>query len=290
MKMHSIAAALLAVGLAFPAFAVELTPPAEPKGSVPVVTLPKGEPIIVSELLLEEMTWPEIRDALAKGKTTVIIPTGGAEQTGPHIVTGKHNFILEYTSLMIAHRLGDTLVAPIIPIVPEGSISPPEGNMLHPGTISLRPSTFAALLEDTARSLKQHGFKTICLIGEHGGSQPVLKVVAEGLSEEWKKEGVKVLYINEYYDEQNGQLEALKKMGQNDPNPQAHGGLADTSEMMAVKPKGVREQLRGPYGANDFATLGVDGSSNKASLIIGAKLVDLKVEGAVKQIKRERQK
>lgn len=273
--MKFIAPALCAVLLlAAPAYAEEA--PQKPK------------PLRASDLLMEEMTSPEIRDAIAAGKATVIVPTGGTEQNGPHIVLGKHNFILEYTSMMIAYRLGDALVAPVIPLVPEGGITPPEGNMSFAGTLSLRPETFAALLEDTARSLKQHGFKTICFIGEHGASQNVQKQVAEKLTAEWKDEGVKVLHINEYYDEHNGQLAALKAMGEQDPDPQAHGGLADTSEMLAVKPKGVREALRGPYTAADWQKLGVQGPSDRASVIIGAKLVDLKVEGAVKQIRRER--
>jgi hypothetical protein len=34
---------------------------------------------------IEELTWTEIRDAIKAGKTTVILPTGGTEQNGPHM-------------------------------------------------------------------------------------------------------------------------------------------------------------------------------------------------------------
>lgn len=234
------------------------------------------------------MTWMEIADALKQGKTTIIIPTGGVEQTGPHLVTGKHNFILQYTAKHIAEGLKDALVGPTLPVVPEGNITPPEGHMAFAGTVSLSRNTFAALLEDVARSFKQHGFKTICFIGEHGASQDVQKTVAEKLTEEWKADGVRVIHVNEYYDEHNGQSEALAKIDEKDQNPQAHGGLADTSEMLFAYPQGVRKALTGHHDKQEFATLGVDGASDHATAAIGKEMLSLKIKAAVRQIERER--
>ena len=42
-------------------------------------------------MLLEELTWTEVRDVVRAGKTTIIVPTGGTEQNGPHMALGKHN-------------------------------------------------------------------------------------------------------------------------------------------------------------------------------------------------------
>src|SRR5437879_5905437 len=78
----------------------------------------------VDSVFIEELTWMEIRDAMKTGKTTVIIPTGGVEQNGPYLVTGKHNYILRATTEAIARKLGNALVAPIVPFVPEGDIEP----------------------------------------------------------------------------------------------------------------------------------------------------------------------
>jgi len=72
-------------------------------------------------VFLEELTWPEVRDAIQAGKTTVLIATGGTEQNGPHMVLGKHNFIVKHTAEQIARRLGDALVAPVVAYVPEGN-------------------------------------------------------------------------------------------------------------------------------------------------------------------------
>src|SRR5262249_51135649 len=88
----------------------------------------------VDTIFIEEMTWMEVRDALKSGKDTVLIPTGGVEQNGPYLATGKHDVVLRATSEAIARKLGNTLVAPIVPFVPEGDIEPPTSHMKYPGT------------------------------------------------------------------------------------------------------------------------------------------------------------
>ena len=85
-------------------------------------------------VFLEDLTWMEVRDAIASGKTTVIIPTGGTEQNGPHMVLGKHNFLVKYKAGEVAKRLGNALVAPVMAYVPEGNIDPPSGHMRFAGT------------------------------------------------------------------------------------------------------------------------------------------------------------
>src|SRR5260221_2943821 len=85
----------------------------------------------VDSVFIEELTWMEVRDALKAGKTTVIIPTGGVEQNGPYLATGKHNYVLRATTEAIARKLGNALVAPIVPFVPEADIDPPTGHMQY---------------------------------------------------------------------------------------------------------------------------------------------------------------
>ena len=148
---------------------------------------------------LEEMTWMDVRDALAAGTTTAIIPTGGMEPNGPWLVTGKHNYVLRATCDAIARRLGHAICTPIIKLVPEGAIEPPIGHMRSPGTLSLRQETFEALLTDVAHSLKMHGFRNIIFIGDSGGNQRGQRAVAEKLNAAWKG-GPVVAHVQEYYD------------------------------------------------------------------------------------------
>src|SRR6187402_3408093 len=108
-----------------------------------------------NSVFLEDLTWTEVRDAIAAGKTTVIVPTGGTEQNGPHMALGKHNYLVMYKAGQIATQLGDALVAPVVSYVPEGDINPPTGHMRFAGTISLPQDVFVKVLEYAARSLKQ---------------------------------------------------------------------------------------------------------------------------------------
>ncbi len=171
LRTLMIAVAFLALGAQASAPSPESPDPASPR-PIPVM----------DTVFLEEMTWMEIRDALTAGKTTVILATGGLEQNGPYLATGKHNYILRATTQAIARKLGDALVAPIVPFVPEGNIDPPSGHMRYPGTISVRESTYEALLKDICGSLKTHGFKEIVLIGDSGGNQTGMKNVASELN------------------------------------------------------------------------------------------------------------
>ena len=74
--------------------------------------------------------------------------TGGIEQNGPYVASGKHNFVLQATTEAIARELGNALVAPVVQWVPEGQIDPPSGHMRYHATISVSQETFEALLTD----------------------------------------------------------------------------------------------------------------------------------------------
>jgi creatinine amidohydrolase len=156
--------------------------------------LPKADTV-----WLEEMTWMDVRDAMAAGKTTVIIPTGGHEPNGPWLALGKHNYVLTANCDAIARKMGNALCAPVIKHVPEGGIDPPTGHMTSPGTISLREDTFRALLTDTAESLVAHGFKQVFFIGDSGGNQAGQRAVAEALNAKHAGKAL-VAHIQEYYD------------------------------------------------------------------------------------------
>jgi creatinine amidohydrolase len=234
-----------------------------------------------ADIETERMTWVEIRDAVAAGKTTILIPTGGTEQNGPHMVTGKHNFVGAETTRRIAAKLGDALVAPILPFVPEGDIEKREGHMAYAGTVSLTPEVFSAVLTATAESFKAHGFKTIVFIGEHGASIEPQRQTAERLSQLWVKDGVRVINAANYYSA-NGQADWLKARGESDAAIGLHATIQDTSELIAVLPGGVRMDKR----AADKD--GVKGDPTKATAEIGQTMLDLKVDAAVKEIEAAR--
>ena len=196
----------------------------------------------LNTIWIEEMTWIEIRDALAEGKRTAIIPTGGIEQNGPYVAMGKHNYVLEGMCERIARMLGDALCAPIIKLVPEGGINPPTGHMRYSGTLSVRQETFEAMLEDVGRSLHQHGFEWIVFIGDSGGNQTGMQNAANLLNEEWGTE--KALFIPEFYDNAGVQLHMEETFGIFEESEGWHDNYWLSAMQAAVDPETVRYEER----------------------------------------------
>src|SRR5215469_10662441 len=217
------------------------------------------------------MTWMEVRDALKAGKTTVIVPTGGVEQNGPYLATGKHNFILRATTEAIARKLGNALVAPIIPFVPEGDIDPPSLHMKYPGSISLTEETYRKLLTDICASFRAHGFTNIVLIGDSGGNQEGMKAVAAELSARWAGGSTHVLFIPEYYD-YPGVEKWLETQGIKQVPEGYHDDFAITAQMMAVDPQTVRMKQR--IAAGKFRINGIDLAPAEKTIAWGRRIVD----------------
>jgi creatinine amidohydrolase len=239
-----------------------------------------------STVSIADMTWVEVRSAIEAGYTRAIVPSGGIEQNGPHMILGKHDHIVAWTAERIARELGHTLVTPVVAYVPEGSYAPPSGHMRFPGTLGVTEDVFAGVLDGIARSLKAGGFRTICFIADHGASMKPQNELAARLTREWASDGVTVISVDDYYtaagDEQNKYLEAqgetLATIGQ-------HAGITDTSELMAVHPAGV-DLTRLPRLPLRVEPTGVDGDPRLASAERGQALLNLKVTAAVRQIRQ----
>lgn len=196
---------------------------------------------------LEEMTWMDVRDALAAGKTTVIIPTGGVEPNGPWLALGKHNYVLQANCEAIARKLGNALCAPIVKFVPEGEIEPVKGHMGSPGTISTRETTYRALLTDIVHSLKVHGFRNVILIGDSGGNQGGQRAVADSLTAIWKGTPV-VAHVQEYYD-YAGAKKFMEPKGVKEDKPEAlHDDPVIALNMFATDPSSIRYDERVKIG------------------------------------------
>jgi|SRR5450631_1281670 creatinine amidohydrolase len=233
-------------------------------------------------VFLDELTWPELRKQIGDGKTTIIVPIGGTEQNGPHMVLGKHNVRVKALSEKIARALGNALIAPVIAYVPEGSIHPPTAHMRFPGTITVPNATFEQVLESAARSFKAHGFRDVVLLGDHGGYQNSEKAVADRLDREWRNTPVRVHVISEYYQAaEAGFTKQLRSRGYADAEIGTHAGLADTSLALAVDPRLIRaDQL----ASKPDAAAGVSGDPRRASTDLGQLAVDAIVAQTVAAI------
>jgi len=240
---------------------------------------------------IEELTWMEVRDAIRSGKTVAVVATGGMEQNGPYVATGKHNYVLQATAEAIARRLGNALVAPIVKFVPEGRIDPPSGHMQYAGTISLSEDTFVALLTDIVSSLKQHGFRDIVLIGDSGGNLSGMQKVADALTAQWGGSGVRVHHIREYYETDIWSFDYLKEIGikqMPDVKSASRAGIHDDyhyeSIIMTVDPVHVRVKER--QAKKLFSINGVDMNPPEKAIENGKKLVEYRAKITVEAINK----
>jgi creatinine amidohydrolase len=251
-------------------------------------------------LLIEDMTWTEVHDAIAAGKTTAIYYAASTEQNGPGVALGKHVFIAHYLGSKIAAQLGDALVYPTIPFAPTGDwgltspgiIDPAKqtGHMRYAGSVNLAEETFGAVAHDVALSAISAGFKNVVLMCDHGGAaQSQLAKVAETMNKEWSPKGIHVYYVPDlYFKEKDVMKEYMQKHGL---PIDSHAGTDDTSELKYVdkmvngkSPKWIRSAklINGRQGDGT----GVDGDETKATLELGKMFTEAKVSFAVSQIKQ----
>ncbi|MGH9384218.1 MAG: creatininase family protein [Vicinamibacterales bacterium] len=229
-------------------------------------------------VFIDELTWEETRDALKAGKTTAIVPIGGTEKNGYHMVLGKHNYVVAHAANHMARKLKNALVAPAIQYVPEG-----DPDRQDPGEISLPSPAYDLLLDAAARSLKVHGFKDILFIGDSGGNQAGMTAVANKLNAEWKDSGVKVFALTDYYEQGRVNYRAWLEaaFGYDDTTVGSHAGVSDTSQMLFVRPAGIRKDQIKPWGGAQDS--GVSGDPLKATAEIGKMGIEFKVNAGISQ-------
>lgn len=233
------------------------------------------------------MTWPEIYDAIHKaGKTTALVYNGGTEQRGPQCVLGGHTLMGEQTANLIAEKLGNALVAPVMPFSPTGVTE------IHPGGVSVPPAVFKAVNEAVVDSEVKNGFKNIILMGDHGGGQDVLAEVAREKNAQYGPQGVHVFFCGDVYKKANDEFDDYLK-AHHLPLSE-HAGIPDTSEMIyfggshwvrmnkitfgdPIPPPGQRPVLK--------VNNGIIGDARGSSARLGRIAVDMKVDAAVKQIR-----
>lgn len=246
----------------------------------------------VETVFIEEMTWLDVREAIASGKTTAIVGTGGIEQNGPYVASGKHNFVLQATTEAIARELGDALVAPVVQWVPEGSIDPPSGHMRYHATISVREETFRALLTDIVHSLAVHGFQNVVLIGDSGGNQRGMQAVADSLNAAWGGSPARVHFIPEYYREDMYSCDFLKaELGIHQQPDECvatrneyHDDYHYSSIIATTDPARIRAEQRRAKGL--FSINGVSLDPLEQTIENGRRLVQYRAEITARAIRR----
>src|SRR6266853_1214186 len=236
----------------------------------------------------EKMTWVEVKSALAAGKTTALIYTGGVEERGPQDANGGHNLMAHATVEAIARELGNAIFLPVLPYTPNDAES-------IPGTIGITNELLAAMLERITEQAFLNGFRNVILMGDHAGGQPeVYEEVANKLNARYG--ALRVFYCDQVYRPANDAFDQY--LAQHGYPPGLHGYLFDTSEMMYLDKDNtwVRRDLvssavgdpvvdgkvqigpQSPYN-------GIQGDARRSTVELGKRAFDMKVDYAVRQIR-----
>ncbi len=229
---------------------------------------------------IEELTMPEVRDLLAQGWRTALILTGGIEENGPYLTTGKHNHVLRVMGESIARQFGKTLVAPIVTIEPGN----PE-RATSPGGIRYSQETYRAVLRDYAVSLKAQGFANIFLMGDSGGNLRGMTEVAEELQSEWAGHDIVIAHIPEYYNYQDVLAYQREELGI-DEDPRLEGLHDDyyiTTIIMNDDPEHVRLGQRidaGKASINGISILPID-----TALEHGRRLIQFRTDATIEAMR-----
>jgi creatinine amidohydrolase len=244
---------------------------------------------------IEKMTWPELKAALAAGKTTALFYIGGTEQRGPQNIIAGHNYIGREVVRHIAEKLGNAIAMPVLPF------SPAQADPEIPGNIGLPAETLGLVMENISEQAIANGFKTVVLMGDSGGGQGptgIYAAVAKKLNDKYSPKGTHVFYVDSPYTTAR---DAYDKIIEERGLPAgSHGSIQDTSEMMYLETlpgnsNWVRKELlpntvgipmvngkpqRGP----DSPKNGITGDARKSSVELGKLRHEMKVDFAVKQI------
>jgi len=176
---------------------------------------------------MEEMTWPDIKAAIEKGFTTVVVAVGSTEQHGPHLPEMTDSRIGDAVAHSVTLKLENALQARTI------SVGCSEHHLAFPGTISFQPATLKLVIRDYVDSLIRGGFKRVVLLPMHGGNFPI---VQEALREALiAHQGIEIIGVTDLKKLLDCLSAASAEFGIKANESGAHAGESETSIMMALE-------------------------------------------------------
>ena len=244
---------------------------------------------------MENMNWPDIKEAISHGFKTVVIGIGSNEQHGRHLPLKTDTAISDEIAFRVASKLGNTLMAPTI------RVGCSEHHMSFPGTISFQTSTLSAIIQDYVSSLQKHGFETIILLPFHGGNFiPTQKVIGELRK---KYTDCKILGYTDLKGFIDAQFRIADEFGITPEEGGAHAGEIETSMMMTLANNLVRKDrftpgYLGPLGDNEIKIImdkgmpslsetGVLGDPTKADAEKGERYLEKTSDFLTAEIKKQ---
>jgi creatinine amidohydrolase len=219
-----------------------------------------------SEDILEEMNAVQVRNSVNK-KTVAILVFGACENHGDHMPFGSDFIFPIELAKRVARKSHNVMVLPAMPF----------GVSLHHSafqmTISLEPSTLIKVIEDLFRSLVKNGISRILVINGHDGNIPAIELAARTIKDRYPE--VIIACLEAWWmlvgEITKGLFEVWNGLG--------HGGEAETSAMLAVRPDlvdmnnapkeiipNLPNNIRIYFNFNELTNTGATGAPMKASI------------------------
>ncbi len=170
--------------------------------------------------LIERLSQPAAARLIAASGVAVVA-TGSVEQHGGHLPLGTDAFAAASIAERVAARLG-TVVAPL------GPVGVAHYHLPWPGSLSLRPSTLAAVLVDVCGGLHGAGAQRIVVVNWHEGNSPTLRLAAD---EAQRRHGVQVVIAESHVITHTLYPEEMEF---------THAGSMETAAVLAYDPSLVR--------------------------------------------------
>jgi creatinine amidohydrolase len=124
-------------------------------------------------MLIDAMNWSQVEDFL-RTDDRCVVPLGSTEQ---------HAQLSLSTDSLLSQRIAADAAAPLgVPVFPVLAYGVTPHFLDFPGTVSLRLSTYLAVLTDVLDSLGRTGFRRILLCNAHGGNSPAATLVHEWMA------------------------------------------------------------------------------------------------------------
>jgi creatinine amidohydrolase len=199
-------------------------------------------------LLLADLSSPET-DALLSQIELVLIPVGAHEQHGPNIAVST-----DTVSADALCRAAASLTGPRVAVAPAIPWGVSWHHLRFAGTISLRPDTLIALLEDIVGSLHAHGCDRFLVVNGHGGNTAAIATAIEEIK---VAAGVPLIASIFGYALIAEQAKALLP-----DDAIGHGGADEAAVVMAVAPQRAKPQA--------FTTAQLTGSQAETAALLRA--------------------
>jgi creatinine amidohydrolase/Fe(II)-dependent formamide hydrolase-like protein len=194
------------------------------------------QPNVKDIVELELLTHTEVSEKLKNGVTTILLVTGGTEERGPQDVIGGHTIMARHHAIDIAKKLGNALVAPVLPVAVNATGLNANREMAdQPGPIQLPADVFKQVQLAMIDSLARDGFKDIFVMGDHGGGQQQMKEAADEMDKKWSSKGTNVYYVSDFYNKTHEDVD--KYLYEHHLPIGGHGAMMETSEMLWMEPQ-----------------------------------------------------